>query len=130
MKKSRLRIFRKSAIGPLFGLLICLAMAPGIAYGGPLVGCDFAPDDKNGCLLGSTGWMASWESDDIKLAFVDNVVGSNKGFLTKMVTFNSMNPLTIKFDQVTFNPNPGNSLGLRFTMFESISNKSTFDWSG
>lgn len=38
MKKYRLRIFRKAAIRPLLGLVICIAMAPRIAFGVPIVG--------------------------------------------------------------------------------------------
>ena len=126
---------RAPASAHLRAVALALLLISGAGYA-PVSGaapCSFVNPDKT-CQLGSTGWLASWDSDDIKLSFEDRVVGQNKGILTKVVTFNSLAPLTITFTEefTNINPNPpsNSNLGFRITMNEIISNKSGSDWKG
>jgi len=111
--------------------VVLLAFVTFVGLSGSARGAMLSPGD----FLTGTNWTVTWNDPSLKLDWIfdgdPRITGNVQGILTKTVTFQTLDPISIFFHQDNpTSPPPGknSTFGLRFTMDEVITNNTGSKW--
>ncbi len=111
--------------------VVLLAFVTFVGLSGSARGAMLSPGD----FLTGTNWTVTWNDPSLKLDWIfdgdPRITGNVQGILTKTVTFQTLDPISIFFHQDNpTSPPPGknSTFGLRFIMDEVITNNTGSKW--